>query len=111
MLTADWGTDKWGVFANINYIGAFEDRPDIDLDSVLDFDQNSTPKVDAFTTVNLQFRYTAMENMKFLLGIDNVLDEDVPFAAGDGDTDVYGYVQSLHTPRGRFWNVKAIFDF
>jgi hypothetical protein len=40
-----------------------------------------------------------------------VLDEEVPNAFGDGDTDVYGYVQSQHTPRGRFWNAKAIFTF
>lgn len=116
MLTADWGTDKWGVFANVNYIGEFEDTPDIlpigeAPDGVLDYDQVTTPKVDAFTTLNLQFRYTGIENMKFLLGIDNVLDEDAPFAGGDGDTDLYGYVQSQHSPRGRFWNVKAIFDF
>jgi iron complex outermembrane receptor protein len=111
VLSADFGNDTWGVYGNINYIGPFEDQPDIDLDGTLDFDQFTTPEVSDFTTINLQFRYTGIENMRFLLGIDNVLDEEVPNAFGDGDTDVYGYVQSQHTPRGRFWNAKAIFTF
>jgi outer membrane receptor protein involved in Fe transport len=62
-------------------------------------------------TLNLQFRYTGIENVKLMLSLDNALDEEVPFAAGDGDTDVYGYVQSQHSPRGRFWTAKAIFNF
>lgn len=110
-LTGDWDAGDWGFFAAVNYIGEFEDTPDIDIDGVLDFDTNDTPKVDAFTTLNLQVRYTGIENVRLLLGIDNALDEDVPFAAGDGDTDVYGYVQNQHFPRGRFWNAKAIFGF
>lgn len=115
-LTGDWEVGDWGFFAAVNYIGEFEDTPDIlpiggAPDGVLDYDQVTTPKVDAFTTLNLQFRYTGIENVRLLLGIDNALDEDVPFAAGDGDTDLYGYVQNQHFPRGRFWNAKAIFSF
>ena len=110
-LTGDFGTDAWGVFAALNYVGEFQDTPDIDLDGVLDYDLNDTPEVDAFITLNLQFRYTGIENVKLLLSLDNALDEEVPFAAGDGDTDVYGYVQSQHNPRGRFWAAKAIFNF
>ncbi len=49
--------------------------------------------------------------MTLLVGVDNALDEEPPFAVGDGDTDLYGYVQSQHSPRGRFWNAKAIFRF
>lgn len=111
LLSADWGTDAWGVFAQLNYVGEFEDTPDADFDGILDFDTVSTPKVDAFTTLNLQFRYTGIENVQLLAGIDNAFDEDVPFAVGDADTDLYGYVQSQHSPRGRFWNVKAILKF
>jgi outer membrane receptor for ferrienterochelin and colicin len=111
LLWGDWSTPSWGIYANVSYIGPFEDAPDVDLDGVLDFDTVTTPEVDAFTTVNLQFRYTGIENMRFLLGIDNAFDEEVPVAFGDGDTDVYGYVQSQHNPRGRFWNARAIFTF
>ena len=110
-LSGDWGNDTWGVYSSLNYVGEFQDLPDVDFDGVLDYDTNNTRKVKAFTTLNLQFRYTGIENIKLLLSIDNALDEEPPFAVGDGDTDLYGYVQSQHSPRGRFWNAKAIFSF
>jgi outer membrane receptor protein involved in Fe transport len=111
LLSADWGTDLWGVYAQVNYTGEFEDTPDADFDGVLDYDTVSTPKVDAFTTLNLQARFTGIENVTLLVGLDNALDEEPPFAVGDGDADLYGYVQTQHSPRGRFWNAKAIFRF
>jgi iron complex outermembrane receptor protein len=111
LLTADWSTDVWGVHAQLSYIGSFEDMPDADFDGVLDYDTVSTPKVGSFTTLNLQGRYTGFEGVTLLVGLDNALDEDPPFAVGDGDTDLYGYVQAVHSPRGRFWNAKAIFRF
>jgi iron complex outermembrane recepter protein len=110
-LSADFSADTWGVYALLSYIGAFEDTPDVDFDGVLDYDLFTTPKVDSWTTLNLQFRYTGMDNVQLLVGVDNVLDEEPPFATGDGDTDLYGYVQAVHNPRGRFWNAKAIFRF
>jgi outer membrane receptor protein involved in Fe transport len=110
-LTADWGTEAFGIFAAVNYVGPFQDQPDFDFDGVLDYDQHDTRDVKEFTTVNLQARYTGLQNVTFLVGVDNVFDEQPPFAVGDGDTDVYGYVQSQHSPRGRFWNAKAIVKF
>jgi outer membrane receptor protein involved in Fe transport len=110
-LSADWGNAKWGLYANVAYIGTFEDAPDVDFNSVLDFDTQSTRKVGPSTTVNLQARYTGFKNLKLLLGLDNVFDEMPPFAIGDGDADIYGYVQNLHSPRGRFWSAKAVFNF
>ncbi len=56
--------------------------------------------VGQFTTLNLQARYTGIEHVKLLVGVDNVFDEKPPFAIGDGDTDLYGYVQNVHNPRG-----------
>ncbi len=93
------------------YIGPFQDTPDADFDGTLDYDTNVTRQVGHFTTVNLQARYTGIEHVKLLVGVDNAFDEKPPFAIGDGDTDLYGYVQSVHNPRGRFWNAKAIFTF
>jgi hypothetical protein len=46
-----------------------------------------------------------------MVGVDNAFDRMPPFAVGDGDTDLYGYAQSQHNPRGRFWNAKAIYSF
>ena len=45
------------------------------------------------------------------LGLENALDEEVPFAIGDADVDVYGYVQNLHSPRGRFAYGRATYRF
>ena len=110
-LTADWGTDQWGAYVGVNYVGPFQDTPDVNFDGVLDYDTVKTPEVGSFTTVNLQLRYTGFENLKLLAGLDNAFDRMPPFAVGDGDTDIYGYVQSQHSPRGRFWNLKAIYKF
>jgi outer membrane receptor protein involved in Fe transport len=110
-LSADWGNDRWGVYASLSYVGPFQDTPDSKFSGVLDYDTVTTPDVASFTTLNLQFRYTAIEHVKLSFGLDNALDRRPPFAAGDNDTDVLGYVQSQHSPRGRFWNAKAIYKF
>ena len=99
------------MYASLNYVGPFEDTPDVDFDGVLEYDTNKTREVGDFTTLNLQLRYTGLEHLRLVLGLENALDEDPPFAIGDGDTDLYGYVQSQHSPRGRFWNVKATYAF
>jgi len=111
VLTADWDHEKWGLFAAVNYIGSFQDLPDADFNTVPDYNENDTREVGSFTTLNLQGRYSFTENMKFLVSLDNALDEEVPFAVGDGNNDLYGYVQSTHNPRGRFWSARAIFNF
>jgi len=111
VFTADWGNDTWGAYAQVNYIGKFQDTPDADFDGTLDYDTVETPDVGDFTTLNLQVRYTGIDHVKLMLGVDNALDRDPPFAVGDGDADVYGYVQNIHNPRGRFWSAKAVFTF
>ncbi|MGB8327464.1 MAG: TonB-dependent receptor [Steroidobacteraceae bacterium] len=105
-LTADWGNDRWGVYGAVNYIGSF-----VDQDGTTDLESPKTRSVASFTTLNLQFRYTGIKQTRIVLGLDNALDQKVPFAIGDGDTDLYGYVSSQHNPRGRFWNAKATFSF
>jgi outer membrane receptor protein involved in Fe transport len=111
VLAGDFAWDEWGVYAAINYIGSFEDQPDIDFDGTLDFDQHQTRSVGSFTTLNLQLRYTGFSGLTLMLGADNVLDEDPPFAIGDGDTDLYGYVSSQHDPRGQFVYGKVTYRF
>lgn len=110
-LSADYTTDKFGVNAAVNYIGSFQDLPDANFDTVPDYDENDTRDVGAFTTLNLQAHFQATEMMKFVLSVDNALDEAPPFAIGDGNNDLYGYVQGTHNPRGRFWTAKAVFNF
>jgi outer membrane receptor for ferrienterochelin and colicin len=109
-LSADWSQTKFGVYAAVNYIGSFQDLPDSNFDTVVDY-ENDTRDVGAFTTVNLQGRFNFTDEIKFLLSVDNALDEAPPFAVGDGNNDLYGYVQSTHNPRGRFWSARAVFTF
>ena len=105
-LTGDYQLGEWGIHSRINYIGSFND-----------FRLLSPPvgspghKVGSFTTLNVQVSYTGIKNTKVALSIDNALDESPPFAIGDGDTDLYGYVSSQHNPRGRFWSLKTTYTF
>jgi iron complex outermembrane receptor protein len=110
-LTADWNLDKWGVYGALSYIGSFQDLPDSNFDTVPDYNEFDTRDVGSFTTLGLQLRYQATDMMKFLVSVDNALDEAPPFAVGDGNNDLYGYVQGVHNPRGRFWSAKAVFNF
>jgi outer membrane receptor protein involved in Fe transport len=111
LLWADFGSRSWGVYASVNYVGPFQDMPDADFDGTLDYDTVDTRDVGDFTTVNLQLRYTGIESLQLLLGMDNAFNQRPPFAVGNGDDDLSGYVQSQHNPRGRFWNAKAIYRF
>jgi outer membrane receptor protein involved in Fe transport len=110
-LTGNYEVGDWGFFAQLYYIGEFEDTPDINFDGILDYDTNTSRMVDSFLTVNLQASYNGFSNTRLMVGIENLLDEDPPFAIGDGDTDLYGYVSSQHSPRGMFWYARAIFSF
>jgi outer membrane receptor protein involved in Fe transport len=87
------------------------DTPAIDFDGVLDFDSNTSRTVGSFTTLNLQGRYTGFDGLTIAVGIDNALDEEPPFAIGDGDTDLYGYVSGMHDPRGQFIYGKLTYRF
>jgi outer membrane receptor protein involved in Fe transport len=111
VFTSSWTIGEWGINTALNYVGSFEDRPDNDFDGVLDYDTNTTRKVDSLVTTNLQVAYNGIKNTTLMLGVDNVLDEEPPFAVGDGDTDLYGYVQSQHDPRGRFIYGRATYRF
>ena len=110
-LSADWDQEKWGVFAVLSYIGSFQDLPDSNFDTVPDYNEFDTRSVGSFTTLNLQGRYNVSDTIKLLLSVDNALDEAPPFAVGDGNNDLYGYVQGTHNPRGRFWSARAVFNF
>jgi iron complex outermembrane recepter protein len=111
IMSGDWHRSDVGANASLNYVGEFEDTPDKDFDGALDYDLNTTRKVASWLTVNLQARYTGFEKIGLSLGVDNVLDKEPPFAIGDGDTDLYGYVSSQHSPRGRFVYAKMTYTF
>lgn len=111
VASADWSLDNFGASLIFSYIGEFEDTPDIDFDGNLDFDQNTSRTVKAHLLTDLQGYYDVNANLRLTLGINNLLDEDPPFAIGNGDDDLYGYVSKVHNPRGRFIYGKVSYKF
>jgi iron complex outermembrane recepter protein len=105
VLTGDWSMQSWGLNATVNYIGSFAD-----LNGSPDY-FDSTRDVSSWTTLNLQARYTGFQGLTVALGVDNAFDESPPFAIGDSDTDLYGYVSGVHDPRGRFVYGKLTYKF
>lgn len=111
VTSADWSRNDWGVAASLSYIGEFEDTPDIDFDGSLDFDTETSDMVDSQFTLDTQVYYNLNSKTKLLLGVSNLLNEDPPFAVGDGDGDLYGYIPSMYSPRGRYVYAKVSYKF
>jgi outer membrane receptor protein involved in Fe transport len=111
VTNADWSMDDWGAAVSLAYIGEFEDTPDIDFDGSMDFTKNKSRMVEAQYTVDTQLYYNLNKATKLTFGISNLLDEEPPFAIGDGDGDLYGYVTSMYSPRGRYVYGKVSYRF
>jgi len=111
LATTNWSMDNFSANVNVTYVGEFEDTPDIDFDGVLDFDLYQSRMVDSQFIVDLQGAYRFTDTIKLTVGVNNVLDEEPPFAIGDGDSDLYGYVQSTHNPLGRYIYTKVTMNF
>lgn len=111
IFSTNWEMGDFNTNVNVSYTGEFEDTPDIDFDGNLDFDSNTSRMVDSQTLVDLQTAYNFSEKIKLSVGVNNVFDEDPPFAIGDGDGDLYGYVSSVHNPRGRYFYTKLTMRF
>ena len=111
LMTTNWQMDDFAANVNLSYIGEFEDTPDIDFDGVLDFEDNKSRMVDSQLLVDMSGSYRFSETVKLTLGVNNVFDEEPSFAIGDGDTDLYGYVISVHNPMGRYIYTKLSMKF
>ncbi|MGQ0428474.1 MAG: TonB-dependent receptor plug domain-containing protein [Gammaproteobacteria bacterium] len=105
-LTGQYQIGDWGIYSRVNHISSFNDFRNLSPTSL-----SPVRSVDAFTTVNFQFTYAGIKNTKVALSIDNAFDELPPFAIGDSDTDLYGYVRDTHSPRGRFWSLRTTYSF
>ncbi len=110
-FTSQWQIGDWGIHTALYYTGSFEDKPDANEDGLQDYDTVTTRTVDSFVTTNVQLSYGGIKNTSLMLGVDNLMDEEPPFAIGDLDTDLYGYVSSQHSPRGRFVYTKMTYKF
>ncbi|WP_110457488.1 TonB-dependent receptor [Shewanella algidipiscicola] len=111
LLTSHWAMDDFAANVNFSYIGEFEDTPDIDFDGVLDFETNQSRMVESQLLVDMSGSYRFNDTVKLTFGVNNVFDEEPPFAIGDGDTDLYGYVISVHNPMGRYLYTKLSMKF
>ncbi|MGI2192225.1 TonB-dependent receptor [Shewanella baltica] len=98
LATTNWTMDNFAANLNLSYIGEFEDF-------------NKTRTIDAQILVDMSGTYRFNEMFKLTLGVNNVFDEEPPFAIGDGDTDLYGYVTSVHNPMGRYIYTKLTMNF
>ena len=59
----------------------------------------------------MQAYYNLSSQLKVSVGGSNLLDKDPPFALGDGNSDLYGYVSSMYNPRGRYLYAKVSYKF
>ncbi|MET1255092.1 TonB-dependent receptor [Aliikangiella maris] len=109
--TTEWKLGDWKTTATLSYIGEFEDQPDFDEDGTFDFANPNARTVDSWLTLDLQTSWDVNDSLNLSFGASNLLDEEVPFAAGDLNNDLYGYVQAVHDPRGRFVFTKATLRF
>ncbi|RUO24331.1 TonB-dependent receptor [Aliidiomarina minuta] len=104
--SADWTRNGWGVTATVSYIGEFQDyKPPQEVETT------SVRTVSSQALLDLQVRYDLTESLRMSVGGTNVLDEEPPFAIGDMNNDLYGYVSGVHNPRGRFIYARLNYSF
>lgn len=106
IASTDWTRDRWGATVSISYIGEFQDyKPPQDVETT------TVRDISAQALLDLQLRYDVSEALRLSVGGTNILDQDPPFAIGDGDGDLYGYASGVHNPRGRFLYARLNYSF
>ena len=106
LAAADWSHGDWGIVTSLSYIGQFEDYA-----APSDVERTKTRSIDAQMLLDIQARYNLNDKTQLVLGMNNALDEDPPFAIGDGDGDLYGYASKVHNPRGQYIYGKVSYRF
>lgn len=107
VLSADWAvSNDWGLASSVSYIGEFEDYATEDK-----VESTTSRTVDAYYSLDTQLYYNVSTALKVSIGANNLLDKEPPFALGDGNSDLYGYVSSMYNPRGRFMYAKLNYKF
>jgi iron complex outermembrane receptor protein len=95
----DWSVDNMNAHLGLNYIDSFEQQKAVQ--------QPGMPKVDSMMTVDASFNYLGFENTTLTFGVNNLLDEEPPFAYHD----FMGFVVNVHSGQGRFAYVQANYKF
>jgi len=103
-LTINWSMDDWGATLTTRYIDSVTETEAGWWTEPGGFER----KVDSHVTFDFQGTYQATENLNFVVGIDNVTDEEPPFvySAFGANTDVTTY-----DVIGRFLYARATVQF
>lgn len=106
LASADWTFGDWGIMTSLSYIGEFEDYA-----APSEVETTTTRTIDSQMLLDIQARYNVSEKLQLVLGMNNALDEDPPFAIGDGDADLYGFASKVHNTRGQYVYGKVTYRF
>ena len=106
LASADWTYGDWGIMTSLSYIGEFEDYA-----APSEVETTTTRTIDSQMLLDIQARYNVSEKLQLVLGMNNALDEDPPFAIGDGDADLYGFASKVHNTRGQYVYGKVTYRF
>lgn len=93
---ADWAMESWQAAMRVNYIGETED----------DINAGAEGTIDSMVTVDINGSYI-VDDWRFTLGINNLLDEEPPFSAAT----FMGYDQQTHSAQGRYLYGKVSYRF
>ncbi|GAA6170291.1 TonB-dependent receptor domain-containing protein [Sessilibacter corallicola] len=93
--------DRWGASTFVNYVGSVTEPTVTNA-------AGDALKVDSHTTVNLFGIYRGVfgEGSSIRLGINNVFDEDPPFA-----NEAFGFEGELHSNRSRYFYLDTKYTF
>lgn len=105
--SVNWESGPVDVSLFANYVGGVWD-PDVsrDIPIVSDDPNANFYRVNDILTFNTAISYTiendtALDGTRLRFGINNLFDKDPPLA-----DETYGYLSSLHSPRGRVFRVE-----
>ncbi|WP_296717447.1 TonB-dependent receptor [Erythrobacter sp.] len=105
--SVNWDTGPVDVSLFASYVGEVWNTSVTRDDPIISDDPNANfYRVGDFLTFNTAIAYTienntALDGTRIRFGINNLFDKDPPLA-----DDTYGYLSSLHSPRGRVFRVE-----
>jgi iron complex outermembrane recepter protein len=105
--SVNWDTGPVDMSIFASYVGeVWNTSVSRDTPIVSDDPNANFYRVDDFLTVNAAISYTidnntALDGTRLRFGINNLFDKDPPLA-----DETYGYLSSLHSPRGRVFRVE-----
>jgi len=88
VINVGWGKQNFGFILSRNYVSDYEGVSGIG-------------RVSSQITYDLQFNYTGLKSGKITVGIENLTDEEPPFA-----NEEEGFDPAIHNPMGRFYYAR-----